>query len=409
MSSDGADPLRVAYLVSRFPNVSETFVLRELNAVAETEGVDVELASLFPPSNPFVHPAARDWVPRLHRPGAAESAAAVLWWTLRRPLRLLASTLAVGRGYAARPRLLLRALATVPVAAAHARWIARSRLDHVHAHFASYPALAAWLSGRLTGVSYSFTAHAHDIFVQQSCLGAKIDGASFVATISDYNRRFLLGYRSGQVPPIEVVHCGIDPAAYRFDPRPLPPQGPVRLLCVASLQEYKGHRVLFAALAEGGETLARVELDLVGAGKLEGELRQLALDLGIDTRVRFHGNLPEPQVARLLGEADAFVLPSLTASDGRQDGIPVALMEAIASGRPVIASRLSGIPELVREDESGALAEPGSATDLALAMARVIEGRLRLDPVAARKRIERDFDIARTSARMVELFRESRP
>ena len=297
-------------------------------------------------------------------------------------------------------------LPTVPVASAHARWIARSRPDHVHAHFASYPALAAWLSGRLTGVSYSFTAHAHDIFVQQCFLGAKIDGASFVATISEYNQRFLTPYRSGPRPPIEVVHCGIDPDAYRFDPRPLPERGPVRLLCVASLQEYKGHQVLLEALAAGGEASARVELDLVGAGKLEGELRALARELGVEGRVRFHGNLPEPEVAHLLGEVDAFVLPSLRAADGRQDGIPVALMEAIASGRPVIASRISGIPELVREGESGALAEPGDPSDLARALTRLVEGRLQLDPVAARERIERDFNISRTSADMVELFRE---
>ncbi len=405
----GTASLRVVYLVSRFPNVSETFVLRELNEVAATASVEADLASLFPPSNPFVHPAAQPWVPRLHRPGAAESAASLLWWGLRRPLRLLSSALAVGRGYALRPRLLLRALATLPVAAAHARWIARNRSDHVHAHFASYPALAAWICNRLTGVTYSFTAHAHDIFVQQCFLGAKIDRASFVATISDFNRRFLLPYRSADQPPIEVVHCGIDPGAYRFEPRPLPAQGPVRLLCVASLQDYKGHRVLFEALGEAGGRLGRVELDLVGAGRLEGELRDLASSLGIAERIRFHGNLPEPEVARLLGEADAFVLPSVTAADGRQDGIPVALMEAIASGLPVIASRLSGIPELVREGESGALAAPGDASDLALAIARLIEGDLKLDPAAARERIERDFNITRTSARMVELFRESRP
>ena len=171
MSREGPGPLRVVYLVSRFPNVSETFVLRELNEVARTDGVEAELASLFPPANPFVHPAARAWVGRLHHPGPASSATAMLWWFLRRPLRLLTSALAVARGYASRPKLLLRALATLPVAAAHARRIAGSRPDHVHAHFASYPALAAWLAGRLTGVSYSFTAHAHDIFVQQCFLG----------------------------------------------------------------------------------------------------------------------------------------------------------------------------------------------------------------------------------------------
>jgi colanic acid/amylovoran biosynthesis glycosyltransferase len=400
-----SSPIHVVYMVSRFPNVSETFVLRELNEVAATDGVEADLASLFPPSNPFVHPAARPWVSRLRRPGARESATAILWWSLRRPLRLISSALSIGRGYAPRPRLLLRALATLPVAAAHARWIAQSRPDHVHAHFASYPALAAWLCHRMTGISYSFTAHAHDIFVQQCFLDRKIGDASFVATISDFNRRFLLPHRPGDRPPIEVVHCGIDPGAYRFDPRPLRREGPVRLLCVASLQDYKGHRVLFDALGRGGTRLDRVALDLVGAGKLEGELRDRAASLGLEPRIRFHGNLPEPEVARMLGRADGFVLPSVTAADGRQDGIPVALMEAIACGLPVIASRLSGIPELVREGESGALATPGDASDLALQMARLIEGELELNPVAARERIERDFDIARTSARMVELFR----
>jgi len=404
VTADEAPRLRVEYLVSRFPNVSETFVLRELNEVAATPGVDAGLASLFPPSNPFSHPAARPWLERLRRPGAAAAAAGLLWWALRRPLRLLSSTALIVVGYARRPKLLARALVTVPVAAAHARRMAGDRPDCIHAHFASYPALAAWLCHRLADVPYSFTAHAHDIFVQQCMLSRKVDDARFVAAISEYNRRFLGRYRSGPGPAIEVVHCGIDPSRYRFRPRSIPAQGPIRFLCIAGLQEYKGHRSLLSALAGGGERLARVELDLIGSGPLQPQLATQARELGIEGRVRFLGNLDEEEVASMLDSADAFVLPSIVAHDGRQDGIPVALMEAIACGLPVVASRLSGVPELVREDESGLLAEPGDSDDLAAQLVRLVEGQVGLDPAAGRARIEREFNIRRIAAQLVDLL-----
>jgi colanic acid/amylovoran biosynthesis glycosyltransferase len=398
--------LSVLYLVSRFPNVSETFVVRELNEVAATEGVEAGLGSLFPPTNPFVHPAAARWVPLLRRPSPVEAASATAWWALRRPLRLLSSSLAVLGGYRSKPKLALRALATIPVAAAHARALRERPVDHVHAHFASYPALAAWVCGRLTGIPYSFTAHAHDIFVQQCFLRRKIDDADFVAAISEYNIGFLEGHRGGSTP-LRLVHCGIDPTAYSFRPRSIPADGPVRLVCVASLQEYKGHRYLLEALARGGPELERIELELIGSGKLQGELEAQARRLGLTARVHFRGSLPEDEVARALDAADAFVIPSIVAEDGRQDGIPVALMEAIACGLPVVASRLSGIPELVREGESGVLARPADAEDLAAALRRLVAGEAPLDLAAGRRRIEAEFDIREIGAELVAMFRES--
>jgi glycosyltransferase involved in cell wall biosynthesis len=399
-------PLSVLYLVSRFPNVSETFVVRELNQVADTDGVEAELGSLFPPTNPFVHPAATRWVPRLRHPSPAEAAAATFWWGLRRPLRLLSSSCAVATGYARRPRLAVRALATIPVAAAHARALREDPVDHIHAHFASYPALSAWVCGRLTGIPYSFTAHAHDIFVQQCFLGRKIDDADFVAAISEYNIAFLAGRHGGDTP-LRLVHCGIDPTDYPFRPRAIPTTGPVRFACVASLQEYKGHRFLLEALGAGGPELDRIVLDLIGSGKIQEELEAQARRLGLADRVHFHGSLPEDEVARMLDRADAFVLPSIVAANGRQDGIPVALMEAIACGLPVVACRLSGIPELVREGESGVLASPGDAADLAAALHRLVAGEADLDLAAGRRRIEAEFDIRKIGARLVELFRAS--
>ena len=391
--------MTVAYLVSRFPHVSETFIVREVNGVV-AEGVDVELRSLYPPVDATVHPEAERWMDRLRRPSPRDGVAAAAWWLVRRPLRLASSTAAVIAAYAHSPRLLVRALATVPLAAAHAKEIrAAGRVRHVHAHYATYPALAAWLVKRLTGVPYSFTAHAHDLYVDQSMLRRKVRDAAFVVTISDFNRRFLEPYGGGA----DVVHCGIDPVGIAFAPRTPPVEGPVRALCVASLQEYKGHAVLLEALA----TLDRVEVDLVGGGELREELEQRAAELGIADRVRFHGPLPAPRVAELLAAAHLFVLPSIVASDGQMEGIPVALMEALAHGVPVVTTRLSGIPELVRDHETGLLAEPGDAGSLAATIIEVLAspGSARTRAEAGRRLVEEEFDLRASARRMAELLR----
>ena len=275
----------------------------------------------------------------------------------------------------------------------------------MHAHFASYPALAAWVAWRLTDVPYSFTAHAHDIFIHQRFLARKARDALFVVAISDFNRRFI---RSGapDSAPIHVVHCGVDPAAYAFRPPDFGGDGPLRALCVAALREYKGHRVLLDALA-GDPALERVEVDLVGGGELRAELEAHAARLGLSDRVRFLGGQPEEEVRRLLGEADLFVLPSIRGSDGDMEGLPVALMEALACGLPTVSTDISGIPELVRDGETGVLARPADPVALRAALARVIA-----DPAAARERaeagrrlVEAEFDVADSGRELGDLFR----
>jgi colanic acid/amylovoran biosynthesis glycosyltransferase len=279
-------------------------------------------------------------------------------------------------------------------------------VEHVHAHFATYPALAAWVCWRLTGVPYSFTAHAHDLFVaaDRGLLGRKLGDARFVVAISEYNRRFLQTVSEDRETPVHVVHCGIDPCAYRFRPRRPASGGPVRALCVASLQEHKGHRVLFEALAGGGVALERVRLDLVG-GRDRRPLERLARELGIADRVRFHGALPEHEVAAMLDKADLFVLPSLVARDGQMEGIPVAIMEALAAGLCVVASRLSGIPELVRDGETGILADPGDPASLQEALRRAVQGDCGgASAAAGRSLVEAEFAVERSAQRLGDLF-----
>ena len=398
--------LKVAYVVSRFPHVSETFIARELDAVSGRPGLELELLALFPAVESTVHPRARRWLTNLRRPRAGEAAAGIAWWARRRPARLAASVALVIGGYARRPALLARALATLPIAAAHARGVQRRGVDHVHAHYATYPLLAAWLCNRLTGVPYSVTVHAHDIFVDRSFLRRRLAHATFIAAVSEYNRRFLARDGSSGGTPVHVVRCGIEPAAYRFRPRAPAPGGPVRALCVASLQEYKGHRVLLEALAGAGRRLASLQLDLVGNGPLRAELEKLARELGLQSRVCFHGSLAESGVTDMLETADLFVLPSVVARNGQMEGLPVSLMEALAAGAPVVATRLSGIPEMVRDGETGLLAEPNSPEDLARALEAVLDqpAAAQARAEAGRRLVEREYDVRRSAALLAHLF-----
>lgn len=395
---------KIDYLVSRFPITSETFIVRELDSLSTTGGLEIGLRSLFPSPDSQVHDIARPWMDKLIRPGVGASVAAFFWALIRHPRIMLSILAAVVRGYGARPRLLIRALVTVPIAAAHARGLHSPHgAHHVHAHYATYPALAAWICSRLAGVTYSVTIHAHDLYVDQSMLGRKLDGADFIVTVSEYNRRLLEGYTS---TPVHVIHCGINTAAYPFRPRSIPDRGPIRALCVASLQEYKGHEVLLHALALGGPGVDRIELDLIGNGPLKDELQGVATELGLASRVRFLGGQSETVVKQALADADLFVLPSIVAADGQMEGLPVALMEALASGIPTVSTSLSGIPELVIPERTGLLATPADAQSLHDTLEQLIASGAALDDYAhkGRELVEREFDIAATTGAMRALF-----
>lgn len=399
-------PLRLAYLVSRFPKTTETFVVRELNEVAANRDIDARLYSLFAPREgaAMVHPSARPWIESVRRPRLAEAVISALRWTWRRPLQMAAMAALLVWGFGRHPRQLVASVGAMLIACRLAEDMQRDDIEHIHAHFVGHPATAAWVIQRLTGIRYSVTAHAYELFQDNDFLKPRVRAARFVVTISKFNADFLFRFCSGVTPPISVVRAGIVLEDFPYRERRLPQSGPVHALAVGSLIEHKGHRVLLEALAD--PALERVQLTIVGDGPERPSLEAAARAAGLAARVRFLGARREDEVSLLMRDCDLFVLPSLIAPSGRMEGVPVVLMEAMASGAPVVATRLSGIPELVIDGETGRLAAQGDVANLRAQISAALadpESATRMAR-AARRRVEREFDVRRSAARLADRF-----
>jgi colanic acid/amylovoran biosynthesis glycosyltransferase len=406
VSVSGSPPV-VLYIVSRFPAVTETFVVNEWLVLSER--FRMQLVALRRTREAPVHAESGRVMPRVRFPGTPGpgTVAAHLVWLVRHPRTYFTVLAAVLRG-ALRFSLLEAAKETVVFlqAAAVARTAAREGVEHVHAHFASHPATAAWIVHRLTGIPFSFTAHANDLFVAPVLLDRKAADARFVVAISEYNRRVLV-QRCPSAHRLEVVHCGVDSERYGWGG--LGRRDPNRAVCVASLLPKKGHMHLIDALALLVERQPGIVLELVGDGPERDRILRRARDLGVAKHVRLLGARSSDDVRAKLAEARVFALPSVRLPSGRMEGIPVALMEAMACGVPVVATRLSGIPELVRDGVTGLLVEPGDSRGLAAAMAAALEDDTLAAVLALRARelVERSFSLTREAQRLGDLFAES--
>lgn len=396
----------VALLMSRFPKASETFILNEALELARL-GHAVELFPLLEEPGTAVQPEAAALAARAHFPRRAplRVAAAQLRWLLERPGAYLRAWAGALRGNRHSPKFLLRTLAVVPSAAWFAVELRRLGIEHVHAHYATHPALAAWVCHRLTGIPYSFTAHAHDLYVERPMLAEKAGEAAFVVTISEFNRRLLGELLEPDVAArVHVVRCGVD--LERFAPRPREPHEDLRVACVASLEPYKGQEHLLDAVARLARDGVRVRCEIVGGGVRREELERVAAALGLGAQVSFLGPQPSGRVAEIVATADVLVLPSVVTPEGKMEGLPVALMEALAVRTPVVASGISGIPELVEDGVTGLLVPPADPVALAAALATLAADaglRERLGR-AGRERVAAQHDLHATVARLSELI-----
>jgi len=394
----------VLYLTGRYPAPSHTFILREVAALRR-QGVEIRTATVRRPSE-------RDLIGPEER--AEHAATFAVLPAARNPFRLLsdhvASALRAPGRYAGalvlalrtgRPgvRGLLYQLFYFAEAAVLARHAARHGAVAIHNHFADSSASLAMIAAHMAGLPFSYTLHGPaELFEPRSWrLDAKVARARVTVCISHFARsQAMLFSDSAHWDRLRIVHCGVEPERYADTP---PPSGDgPRLVFVGRLTAIKGVRVLLDALAQA--RLPAAELTLVGDGDERAALEAEARRLGLTAR--FLGYRAQAEVAAELARADALVLPSFA------EGVPVVLMEAMAAGRPVIATRVGGVAELVEDGASGFLVAPGDAAGLAGALARLAalpaEARAAMG-AHGRETVRAEFDIDREAARLAALFR----
>lgn len=394
--------MKIAYLTGEYPRATDTFIQREVAGLRDA-GLAVETCSIRRTgAEHHVGEEQRAEAARtFHVLEAAKNPARLVGahfhWLLRRPggwLRAL--TLAI-RTAPGGTRALLYQLIYFAEAALLARHMARKGVTHLHNHIAKSSCTVAMLASEMSGIPYSFTLHGPDIFYEPVHwrLDEKIRRAAFVSCISEFCRSQAMAFSApDHWGKLHVVHCGVDPARYGRAPR----RDGRQALFVGRLAAVKGLPVLFDALARMGPDAPG--LSIIGDGPGRAALEAQARDLGLADKVAFLGYRSQSEVADRLGQSDLLVLPSFA------EGLPVVLMEALAGETPVVTTQIAGIPELVRDGETGHLCPPGDSDALARAIAAVLDNPQRARAMAARGRaiVARDFDSRIEAARLASLF-----
>jgi colanic acid/amylovoran biosynthesis glycosyltransferase len=398
-------PEAIAYLDSRFPAISQTFVLNEILELNEL-GWDIELYPMIRGATVVSHPGVQSVMAHVHylQVPSLRCFRAHGYWARTRPLALLRA-LALALTLPGRQlRFHLKSIWATIWAVTVAMDIQQKSIRPVHAHWATFPAHAAMVISRLTGCTFSFTAHAHDIYANAYGLDQKVSDAAFVATISELNRKILTETcrSDGRV---EVVRCGVDLSQFAYR-GPKAPNERFRIVAVGSLEEKKGQSFLIEACALLQSQARNVECHIIGEGPARTSLERLIREKELQDCVTLLGARTSVQVAAELSEADVFVMPSVVASNKMMEGIPVALMEAMAVGLPVVASSISGIPELVEDHVTGILVPERRPQAIAEAVSLVMDDvdlRASLG-IAARQTISDRYNLRTNTIQLSHLF-----
>ena len=403
---------KIAYIVSRFPHLPETFILREMISL-EQLGWQIELYPLVIQHQELIHHEARPWLARARTVPwvSLDLLKANIARLIRRPRQYLSLLWRTLRENFRSPKFLVRALLLFPRAVWMADHFKREGISHIHAHYATHPALVAWLINQLTGISYSITVHAHDIFVEKPMLATKLQDSVFVSSISEFNRKYLADMFGPWVQQkTQIVRCGIDPAYYGNEKSMNAGQtSRLEIISIGSLQPYKGHVYLVKACSELQKRGIPFRCRIVGGGELHPMLERAIRESHLDDLIELMGPRTQDEVSRLLQTANCYVQPSVITPSGKMEGIPVALMEAMVSLIPVVATSISGIPELVKNGDTGWLVPPENVEALAEALSQIYR-----DPAEAHKRARSgrkwvldEFELFSNAKRLSELFAQS--
>jgi glycosyltransferase involved in cell wall biosynthesis len=400
--------MRLGYLYSRYPVISQTFCDAEMLAL-ERQGIELVIGSVYPPLTSLRH----EYIARLSAPIHYAPSQEILKILERNaktngkwPRRLVEQ-------HEERYGPLAKSEQRARNALYFAEFFARNGVDHVHVHFANRAAHTAVFLNEISGISFSVTAHGQDFMKDlgsDDLLREICAAAEFVAAETDYSRDLLRRRCPDSAEKILRVYNGIDlerfPGKNETARPAVAPYRQPRIVSVGRLVAFKGFEDLIKTCAELAERQIEFVCDIIGDGPLRATLQAKIEQSDLSSRVNLLGSLSQCAVLEKLQAADIFVLGSTTDAQGATDVFPTVILEAMASARPVVSTRLAGIPELVVDGETGILAPPGDSTALAHALEQLLrdpELRLRFGH-AGRTRIEQHFQIEHTVLPLMEML-----
>jgi colanic acid/amylovoran biosynthesis glycosyltransferase len=394
--------MRVAYVLKRYPRYSETFIVNEILA-HEAAGLEVEIFALRHPADPHF----QDVIAKVRAPVTylrrEDIKASTLWKALGKLAKQtpdLGATLASAWGESA---------TEVHQAIELARLLEKRKIDHIHAHFGTSATSVARMAACFSRRSYTFTAHAKDIFhddTDYTDLRAKMADAARVVTVSDYNVGYLRDVCPESQSNVTRVYNGID--LERF-PYTAPANRPPHIVAVGRLIEKKGFEYLVDACGMLKERGVEFNCTIIGTGELAGELKQRVERRGLNELVSLVGAKPQAEVAKAVGNAAMLAAPCVMGGDGNRDGLPTVILEAMALGAPCVSTDVTGIPEVIRDGDTGLIAKQRDSKSLADAIERLLaDADLQARFAAnARSLIQDSFDITKNTKELREVFRES--
>ena len=401
--------LKVAYILHRFPYLTETFIMREMYWARE-QGVDLTIFSLLPPKHDVVHEQAKELLPQTVYSSylSKEVFSAQLYFLSRSPGRYLTALIRSIWQVYREPAVLIRVLLLFPKSVYFARRIEALKIDHIHAHFVWLEGIAAGIVKDLLDVTFSIHPHAFGLFARnQRDVRCELENATQVVTVSSYHRKYIADLCPEIRPDeIEIVHYGIDTDTFRPEVQKTD-RCPTVILSVGRLHKKKGYEYLIDACAQLSERGVPYRCHIAGNGILKDELLARIARHGLEEQVILLGALEQKQILVLYQSSDIFALACVQASDGDQDGMPNVLIEAMACELPVVTTAVAGIPDLICDGENGLLVEECNSRALASALENLIVDKHlgRQLGRQARQTIMSEYQIQSNAARMVGIFR----
>ena len=389
----------VGYVVKRYPRYSETFIVNEILA-HEAAGLKLHIFSLYPPNDTHFQDAlARVKAPVTYL-STPELKASCFWEVLGE------SATELPKVWRELPDTRNQEVRRVYQALLLAREAKRRGLTHLHAHFASAATTVTRMAAKFAKLPYSFTAHAKDIFhesVDPADLHDKLRDAERVVTVSDYNLSFLREVYGDAAQQVIRLYNGLELSRFPFETAL---ERPSVVVAVGRLVEKKGFADLIDACALLKRSGRDFRCQIIGTGALKGALRAQIAAANLQDTVELLGPRPQEGLADLVQGAAVFAAPCVVGADGNRDGLPTVLLEAMALGTPCVSTDVTGIPEVVRDHETGLQVPQRDPAALAAALGRLLDDAELRERLAhnARTLIETEFDIQANAAKLREVF-----